>query len=450
MECEIFKIGRRRNPWDNVPVALDQLSFPPDLMRLLSTCGETGHADPLRYFRMNEPSCRAHGAWPWLVIILDRDYPIAGSVAKARWVKQCALMSSHRLLATGEPHPSKMVVAGIIMIRHKPVLRDLADRLDFLQPVWQAAEHCSPAAHWVCVAGPLARETISMHCSRCAAGWAAAAARSYQERETYLLAGRDLTLLAAVECMVQRNHEAVIHYLERHLKRRQSRPEPEWLLALADAWLRVGQPGLALRVLDGLAARVPAWDRMHRLTGDVLTALKKPAGDVDAAYGRAVRHNPHNFHAREMRGRLRYREQRFAAAAEDFLCVADYVPWEAKSWIELAYTLFYAGRAAEAEDAFREYARLHLVTEQWLLNSVAMCRIAMGRADEAVPLAERAVAADGADDPNYLHTLGLAYLRTGRVRDAFHLFERALQRNPDHPESLEHRREALQRLGGPG
>jgi adenylate cyclase len=54
-----------------------------------------------------------------------------------------------------------------------------------------------------------------------------------------------------------------------------------------------------------------------------------------------------------------------------------------------------------------------------------------GRAEEAVPLLERAIRLDPFHPPNYLEWLGHAYFRVGRYEDCTRAAKRGLALNPD-------------------
>jgi predicted TPR repeat methyltransferase len=105
-----------------------------------------------------------------------------------------------------------------------------------------------------------------------------------------------------------------------------------------------------------------------------------------------------------------------------------------QDFLQIALEHHRAGRLRQAEGAYRALLQNDPTNSQashWL--GVLMCQA--GRAEEAVPLLERATAAQP-DDTAFRHNLGQAYLASGRVADAIEAFQRVLAIEPNRAETL--------------
>lgn len=92
------------------------------------------------------------------------------------------------------------------------------------------------------------------------------------------------------------------------------------------------------------------------------------------------------------------------------------------------------GRLRQAESGYRALLGIdpqNAEAAHWL----GVLIFQAGRADEAVPLLERATEAKP-EDAAFWHNLGQAYLSTGRADDAIAAFDRAVAINPSGPEPL--------------
>ena len=147
-----------------------------------------------------------------------------------------------------------------------------------------------------------------------------------------------------------------------------------------------------------------------------LALLQHGAGDTDGALATLAdwtADHPADVPVLKARGDLAASVGRWSVAADQYRAVLDVAPDDASARNNLAYSLWKAGRA-----------------------------------QEALPEAERAITLDPTN-PNVLDTLGLVYVSTGRIEDGIGLIQQAVQDQPANPGYRYHLAWARSRAGEP-
>jgi WD40 repeat protein len=165
----------------------------------------------------------------------------------------------------------------------------------------------------------------------------------------------------------------------------------------------------------------------HYRRGVALEALKRHP-EALAAYGEAIRQQPDHIEALLARGRLHRNLRQFRAALADFSAAIRRRPEEARSYQERVETYLTLAEPAAAVADAQELINRKAAGAEWL-NNLAW-RLVTGPAAVrdpagAVPLAEKAVALG--PSVFYRNTLGVAYYRAGRLREARDCFVKNLE-----------------------
>ncbi|TMI09267.1 MAG: tetratricopeptide repeat protein [Betaproteobacteria bacterium] len=243
------------------------------------------------------------------------------------------------------------------------------------------------------------------------------------------------------------------------------------LAELAHEELRLGNPGLALRI----GRRALEQDANNPRVVALLAAALRQEGSLEEAIGcaqRAVELRPADARSREQLGslllkagsaqsalphleecvRLQPRSpQALLALAEAHMALGDreqasqlaqrssaLEPKDATLWVRLGELLSKQGLAAQAELAFRRAIELDPAAPAAWIRLAGLLRLG-GRLQEAKTCAEQAVALDD-ESSAALIALGLALREQGRTSAAVARFEQALRLEPQ-------RAQALQQIG---
>ncbi|MEP6717269.1 MAG: tetratricopeptide repeat protein [Terriglobia bacterium] len=166
-------------------------------------------------------------------------------------------------------------------------------------------------------------------------------------------------------------------------------------LVLAETAVRMGRYDLAIEQYQRILAAAPASGQMMLAMGNVYL-LKK---DYPAA--------------------IAWVQKARAAAPQDPNAMA-----------QLATLLAGSGRNRESLDLFRQALKLRPDDAALLSNTAYLIVETSGSADEALPLAQKAVRLD-ANEPHYADTLGWVYLRKGQNDSALQMFGGLTEKYPE-------------------
>jgi tetratricopeptide (TPR) repeat protein len=230
-------------------------------------------------------------------------------------------------------------------------------------------------------------------------------------------------------------------------------------VGLARIALVQGDTTNARAILERVAADAPQFSSGLRLLADVYRSLGRQ-GDADRLVYRASRLQPFAPYldpmvddlARESRNStllLRVSsEANLAVNAEwaEYLTrrALEFDPDNPETVVKLGRVLRTVGRNDEALGFFQRYHQM--VPGDFLgLAHIGSCLSAMGRYQEAESYLRRAVA--GIDDPQTHYNLGLLLSITNRPAEAIAEYEKALARDPMHPDARLNMATALARQG---
>jgi protein O-mannosyl-transferase len=150
------------------------------------------------------------------------------------------------------------------------------------------------------------------------------------------------------------------------------------------------------------------------------------AAEAAAEWRRYLELAPHDAEALNSLARILVTEPGGAGEAERLARRAIAIDPRTPGYLDtLGAALFHQGRFEEAADAWRAYLK-DVPDEPGVLNDLAwILATELDRADEAEPLARRAVGIEP-DDPDYLDTLAECLLRQGRGDEAAQVARKAL------------------------
>lgn len=205
---------------------------------------------------------------------------------------------------------------------------------------------------------------------------------------------------------------------------------------LAYALLRQNRPKEALEQYTLAAGlKTPTVDELN----DVAKAyvLLEDYSDADKWLGRSLEMNQKDPETWYNLGRLRFTEQRFAAALDCFKRALELAPSNAKVENNLGLAYYGLNRTEEAETAYRQAIHWQEagppedVNEQPLLN-LGILLVEQGKLTEAKALLARAVLI-APREPRIHEQLGQISMRQGNFSDAEEEFQKAVQLDPGKP-----------------
>ncbi len=216
--------------------------------------------------------------------------------------------------------------------------------------------------------------------------------------------------------------------------------------------LHVGREVEARAEADALTRERPRDARAWIVAAESWASKDKEgryAPEADQRYARAEETMADSVGARSELARSFSRTQRFDRAEKVLDGALEKEPKNARLWLELAFARERRKDVPGAEKAARRCLELEPGNGQALNFLGYLYADYKVKVDQAVPLIERALAADP-DNPYYIDSLGWAYFRLGRLEDARGQLERAVALGGEEAEVLEHLGDVYLALARPG
>lgn len=380
------------------------------------------------------------GLTPWLIFVLDHDYPLAEHFNSFRCSQSYLPLSSWRRLSTGthQTEDGRFRV-GFGAFLQRSDLRMMAHRSPILETIWASARHLDPNRHWL------------VFCRDLDPAWYDHGVLRPELEPFKHLRDPYLPKEPGPECVSRPEHQAayeilcgldagedpdaVLHY-GRHLL---AAGEDNVRIRKRLGWACMMTADFKAAEIHALAGRAFAPDsvQMNGLLSEVYARQEKLELVVDPARWvlEADPYRPEALFHLSMAG----------VALQDNCLLKDYAArWletepvtETDLWLasKLSVTVAEEGLYEEAVRIYHVLFDLVPLTSTQV-NNMAFCLAHLGRLDEAEQYIEQALRLK-ADDVNALDTRGEIYLMQGDYEKAALFFKRALDVDPLHRPAIE-------------
>ena len=367
--------------------------------------------------------------WPWAVVLLPRELPLAAHFMEARGVHRNLPLLSYSFLSEGKNHRQGIPLAGVLLFPERGIAHRLAKVSPVIRAWWPGMQNLpTGTTHLLIVDEPdpgLVSELSVNHVQR-----VRKLQRKRAEAEPPLFhvrsARAEYLMYTAAALFDSGSHEQFLCRAQELLRYFPNHLTVQYRMAQALFMLSRWQEGLDLnrRVLIQ-RPRLGGALELHGLLAEPLGLYRL----AEECYRRAV-----EFDFCSTTGwRGLFRMHRLKGNLQGMLeCIQpleDLAQADPQNWIDLGSALIEAGRFDEAL-LVMEKELLKSPEHPVCLNNYAFALIKEGRAVEAVPFCEAALQ-KAPDSPLFLDTQALMLHQLGRSQEALGVIERAITIQPD-------------------
>lgn len=379
--------------------------------------------------------------WPWCIIVLPGEYPLAGHVAALRGSPRNILMSSFthvynslELLAAPSPR------VAMCFVRKKGILRAVARRSPLFAAAWAPLADKDDETPWLCfpekpsaewLADPAHQEAMAIFelqkkqrfhvdFQRPARPVADAAAWSAVQEALQMFIGEQY-MEAEQKCVRALEHDP----------------------NLAEAWHMLGiaimadekRSAEALKALREANRRQPCWiETLGNMA--VLHWRERRLKNAIKILENILGFDPFDESALWILANVFTQARNFQGAIARYRELLDLEPKAGPGWFNLG---FVSNAAGQREDALAAFEKAVACDPQNAIawNNVGFLRAVTGRHDRAVTACERAIKLDPASCSAW-DSLGYALLLKGDYEKAVPALLKALELQPEHPDAWRH------------
>ena len=94
------------------------------------------------------------GFRPWVIILFENEYKLAGHISSIRNNRRDALFTSYSLPDDYSIHTHGVPLISIILVKDKSVLSYLTDKSELFKPAWEYLKDANEKLYWVFISKP--------------------------------------------------------------------------------------------------------------------------------------------------------------------------------------------------------------------------------------------------------------------------------------------------------